>query len=37
VVLSVVPAGKKNLASKPDKSTPVPDATPVPHIEMENN
>jgi zinc protease len=37
VVLSVVPVGKKNLASKPDKSTPVPDATPVPHTEMENN
>ena len=35
VVLSVVPVGKKNQASKPDKSMPVGEAPPVPLNQME--
>jgi zinc protease len=35
VVLSAVPVGKKNLASKADKSTTVGD-TPVPNTQEEN-
>ncbi len=35
VVLSVVPVGKKDQASKPGKSTPVGEATPVPLNPME--
>jgi zinc protease len=35
VVLSVVPMGKKNLASKPDKSISVGESPPVPNNQME--
>ena len=35
VVLSVVPIGKKNLASKPDKSTSVGESQPVPNNHLE--